>query len=187
MFFSIANIIREKINAGNPPRVLFLENVRGLKTHDKGNTLKVILATLEELGYAYSFDVLNAKYFGVPQNRERLFIIAWYKKLVNVDEFRFPYGIAEDGSTIYDKKKLKEGTLLTKVSDIFEPEKLWILNIPLVIKCGKGIKNAKNETGKTGRDLDIHYSMLIVHIRVLFLLDIGKMEAKYLLINQKRT
>ena len=45
--------------------------VRGLKTHDKGNTLKVILATLEELGYAYSFDVLNAKYFGVPQNRER--------------------------------------------------------------------------------------------------------------------
>ena len=81
LFFSIANIIREKINAGNPPRVLFLENVRGLKTHDKGNTLKVILATLEELGYAYSFDVLNAKYFGVPQNRERLFIIAWYKKL----------------------------------------------------------------------------------------------------------
>ena len=70
MFFSIANIIREKINAGNPPRVLFLENVRGLKTHDKGNTLKVILATLEELGYAYSIDVLNAKYFGVPQNRE---------------------------------------------------------------------------------------------------------------------
>ena len=43
LFFSIANIIREKINAGNPPRVLFLENVRGLKTHDKGNTLKVIL------------------------------------------------------------------------------------------------------------------------------------------------
>ena len=124
LFFSIANIIREKIKAGCPPKVLFLENVRGLKTHDKGNTLKVILATLEELGYAYSFDVLNAKYFGVPQNRERLFIIAWYKKLVDVDEFRFPYGIAEDGSTIYDKKKLKEGTLLTKVSDIFEPERI---------------------------------------------------------------
>lgn len=42
----------------------------------KGETLKTILATLEELGYAYSFEVLNAKYFGVPQNRERLFIIA---------------------------------------------------------------------------------------------------------------
>lgn len=81
LFFNIANIIKEKISAGSPPKVLFLENVRGLKTHDQGNTLKVILATLEELGYKYSFEVLNAKYFGVPQNRERLFIIAWYKKL----------------------------------------------------------------------------------------------------------
>lgn len=94
---------KKKINAGYPPRVLFLENVRGLKNHDKGETLKVILATLEELGYGYSYEVLNAKYFGVPQNRERLFIIAWYKKLINVDEFNFPYGISEDGSTIYDK------------------------------------------------------------------------------------
>ena len=90
LFFNIANIVKEKIEAGTPPRVLFLENVRGLKNHDKGNTLKVILATLNELGYGYSYNVLNAKYFGVPQNRERLFIIAWYKKLVNVDEFRFP-------------------------------------------------------------------------------------------------
>lgn len=122
LFFSIANIIKEKINAGAPPRVLFLENVRGLKTHDKGNTLNVILATLEELGYAYSYDVLNAKYFGLPQNRERLFIIAWYKKLVDIEEFKFPYGIAEDGTIIYDKKQLKEGTIQTKVSDIFEPQ-----------------------------------------------------------------
>ena len=45
--FNIANIVREKINAGVPPKVLFLENVRGLKNHDKGNTLNVILATLE--------------------------------------------------------------------------------------------------------------------------------------------
>lgn len=121
LFFNIANIVKEKIQAGYPPRVLFLENVRGLKNHDKGNTLKVILATLDELGYGYSYEVLNAKYFGVPQNRERLFIIAWYKELVNADSFKFPYGIALDGSTIYEKEKLKEGTLPTKVSDIFEP------------------------------------------------------------------
>ena len=73
LFFNIANLVKEKIASGYPPRVLFLENVRGLKNHDKGNTLKVILATLEELGYRYSYEVLNAKYFGVPQNRERLF------------------------------------------------------------------------------------------------------------------
>ena len=45
LFFNIANLVKEKIQAGYPPRVLFLENVRGLKNHDKGNTLKVILAT----------------------------------------------------------------------------------------------------------------------------------------------
>lgn len=54
-------------------------------------------------------------------------------------------------------------------------------------KMWEGHQKRKERNRKTGRDLDIHYSMLIVHIRVLFLLDIGKMEAKYLLINQKRT
>lgn len=121
LFFNIANLVKEKIKEGYPPRVLFLENVRGLKNHDKGKTLKVILATLEELGYGYSYEVLNAKYFGVPQNRERLFIIAWYKDLVKIDSFHFPYGIAENGSTIHDRDKLKSGTLRTRVSDVFEP------------------------------------------------------------------
>lgn len=124
LFFNIANIVKEKIDAGAPPRVLFLENVRGLKNHDNGNTLKVILATLEELGYGCSYEVLNAKHFGVPQNRERLFIIAWYKKLVNIKSFRFPYGIAPDGSIIYEKEKLKDGTLPTHVSEVFEPTEI---------------------------------------------------------------
>ena len=49
LFFNIANLVKEKITSGYPPKVLFLENVRGLKNHDKGKTLQVILATLEEL------------------------------------------------------------------------------------------------------------------------------------------
>lgn len=122
LFFNIANLIKEKIEAGHPPRVLFLENVRGLKNHDKGKTLNVILATLQELGYNYSYEVLNAKHFGVPQNRERLFIIAWYKDLVDVDSFKFPYGISEKGEIIYDKKELKKGTLSTCVKSIYEPQ-----------------------------------------------------------------
>lgn len=122
LFFNIANIVREKIKSGHPPKVLFLENVRGLRSHDHGNTLKVILATLGELGYGYSYDVLNAKYFGLPQNRERLFIIAWYKELIDEESFRFPYGISPDGQVIYDRADLKKGTLATRVSDIFEPE-----------------------------------------------------------------
>jgi DNA (cytosine-5)-methyltransferase 1 len=123
LFFNIANIVKNKIETGNPPKVLFLENVKGLKSHMKGETLKTILATLDELGYAYNYDVLNAKYFGVPQNRERLFIIAWYKDLVNVETFKFPYGITPNGDTIYEKSKdLADKVIKTKVSDIFEPE-----------------------------------------------------------------
>lgn len=123
LFFNIANIVKQKIEAGTPPKVLFLENVKGLKTHMRGETLKTILATLDELGYSYNVEILNAKFFGVPQNRERLFIVAWYRDLVNVEEFHFPYGIAPDGSTIYEKSKdLPEKVIKTKLSDIFEPE-----------------------------------------------------------------
>lgn len=137
LFFNIVNIVKAKIEAGRPPKVLLLENVKGLKNHQKGETLKVILATLEELGYRYKIEVLNAKYFGVPQNRERLFIVAWYKDLVNAEDFKFPYGIDSAGKTIYDKSNISTKARPTKVSDIFEPnssidpsftisDKMWI-------------------------------------------------------------
>ncbi len=137
LFFSIANIIKHKIDTGCPPKVLFLENVKGLKNHMKGETLKTILAVLDELGYAYNYEVLNAKYFGVPQNRERLFIIAWYKDLIPIKKFHFPYGIRPDGTLIFEKSKdLADQVIQTKVSDIFEPapidsyytisDKMWI-------------------------------------------------------------
>ena len=57
------------------PKYLFLENVKGLLNHDKGNTFEVILSALDELGYDVEWQVLNSKDFGVPQNRERVFII----------------------------------------------------------------------------------------------------------------
>lgn len=157
LFFNIANIVREKIKAGVPPKVLFLENVRGLKNHDNGNTLKVILATLDELGYNYSFCVLNAKYFGVPQNRERLFIVAWYKKLVDAGEFRFPLGIAPDGSTIYEKEKLKDGTMSTKVSDIFEPDETRDPKFTISDRMWIGHQNRKERNKQRGKGFG--YSM----------------------------
>ena len=58
------------------PKYLFLENVKGLLNHDNGNTFEVIISTLDELGYDVEWQVLNSKDFGVPQNRERVFIIA---------------------------------------------------------------------------------------------------------------
>lgn len=136
LFFNIANIVKFKKEHGHAPKVLFLENVKGLKMHDKGNTLKVILGTLDELGYAYKVEVLNAKYFGVPQNRERLFIIAWDKDQIPDGDFKFPYGIDSKGKTIFDKERLADA-IETHVSDIFEPretidpkftisDKMWI-------------------------------------------------------------
>lgn len=70
LFFEIArfaNILR--------PRYLFLENVTGVLSHDNGNSFETILGALDEIGYDAEWDVLNSKNFGVPQNRERVFII----------------------------------------------------------------------------------------------------------------
>lgn len=70
LFFEIArfaSILR--------PKLLFLENVKGLLNHDKGNTFKTIIRALDELGYDVEWEVFNSKHFGVPQNRERVFII----------------------------------------------------------------------------------------------------------------
>jgi DNA (cytosine-5)-methyltransferase 1 len=70
MFFEIARIAKQI-----EPRFLLLENVKGLLSHDKGRTFAIILSTLDELGYDVEWQVLNSKDFGVPQNRERVFIV----------------------------------------------------------------------------------------------------------------
>jgi len=70
MFFEIVRILKVK-----RPKTILLENVKGLLNHEEGETFKVILQTLDELGYEVQWMVLNSKFFGVPQNRERVFII----------------------------------------------------------------------------------------------------------------
>lgn len=70
LFFDIARILRIK-----RPRLVLLENVKGLLSHENGRTFKVIMSALDELGYNLQWQVLNSKNFGVPQNRERVFII----------------------------------------------------------------------------------------------------------------
>lgn len=70
LFFEIA-----RFTSILKPRLLFLENVKGLLNHDRGNTFEAILSALDELGYDVEWQVLNSKNFGVPQNRERVFII----------------------------------------------------------------------------------------------------------------
>lgn len=71
LFFEIARIARAK-----RPKLMLLENVKGLVSHDGGKTLDTIALALNEIGYAIDFRILNSKHFGVPQNRERIFIVA---------------------------------------------------------------------------------------------------------------
>jgi len=70
LFFEISRVIKQK-----QPRILLLENVKGLLSHDKGQTFFTIISTLDELGYDLQWQVLNSKNFNVPQNRERVFIV----------------------------------------------------------------------------------------------------------------
>ncbi|MCL4942269.1 DNA (cytosine-5-)-methyltransferase [Streptococcus suis] len=93
LFFEIArfaSILR--------PKYLFLENVTGLLNHDNGNTFETILGALDELGYDAEWQVFNSKNFGVPQNRERVFIIGHLRGAGGREVFPFGRGDKEIGS-----------------------------------------------------------------------------------------
>lgn len=85
LFFETLRIIKEK-----QPKVVFLENVKNLVTHDHGNTFKVIREFLVHAGYYIKWKVLNAKEYGnIPQNRERIYIVG-FKDKETFDKFEFP-------------------------------------------------------------------------------------------------
>lgn len=104
LFFDVLRILKEK-----KPKAFLLENVKGLVTHDKGNTLRVILKCLEEeLGYSVFYNVLDAQNFGLPQRRERIIIVG-FRPDQQVDIFLFPQGDNENkvgvGSILEDAPK----------------------------------------------------------------------------------
>jgi DNA (cytosine-5)-methyltransferase 1 len=82
LFFEIARIAKVK-----RPKAMLLENVKGLVGHDGGKTLDTIIQTLDEIGYTVDFEVMNSKYFGVPQNRERIFIVAVRNDLIEPSDW----------------------------------------------------------------------------------------------------
>lgn len=87
LFFDVAEILRRK-----QPKAFFLENVKGLAIHDKGKTLKTILNTLDEVGYVVPEpQILNAMFYGVPQHRERIYIVGFRKDLgIMAEDFHYP-------------------------------------------------------------------------------------------------
>lgn len=84
LFFDIARIAKK-----HRPKILFLENVKNFATHDNGNTLRVIEETLNDLGYDVNYKVLNSVNYGVPQKRERIYIVCFRKDL-KIRNFEFP-------------------------------------------------------------------------------------------------
>lgn len=96
LFFEIARAAQEI-----KPSLLLLENVKGLLSHDKGRTFRTILSTLDELGYDAEWQILNSKDFGVPQNRERVFIIGHSRRY----RPRFLFPLRRESTTFAPKSK----------------------------------------------------------------------------------
>ena len=140
LFFDVARILKEK-----QPFGFILENVEGLVNHDRANpgdpigrTLATILQTLEELGYKFSWRVLNAKDFGVPQDRKRIYIVG--TKTISPNLENFPV-----------KKKVLEDVLDQGLPTSSSPfVKLVLSHYPIKELYGKSIKD------KRGGDNNIH-------------------------------
>lgn len=98
LFFDIERILLEK-----KPKAFLLENVKQLKGHNKGNTLKVIIQHLNKAGYKVFWDVLKARDFGIPQNRERIYIVGFLDHSVDFN-FPVPLNLPTRVGDILDKK-----------------------------------------------------------------------------------
>ena len=112
LFFDVARIC-----AYHKPKVIFCENVKGLTIHDKGRTFKIITETLEQLGYNVYSQVLNSKDFGVPQNRERIYIVA-FRKDIQSSGFTFP-APTDSTKTIADIMEENVPSVKYYLSDVY--------------------------------------------------------------------
>ena len=132
VFFTVADLIKRKIDKGAKPKVVVLENVRRLLTHDGGNTFKVVKHIMEkELGYKVFYKILNSSDFGVPQTRNRIFIVCFDNQDV---EFTFPETI-DLNCTMHDM-------LEENVNDkYFLSDKI----LKTILSNGTGKYNAKSE------------------------------------------
>ena len=87
LFFDVARIVKEK-----KPKVVFMENVKNFASHDNGKTLSVVKNTMEQLGYSFFYKVLNAKDYGIPQKRERIYMVC-FREDMRVEDFQYPHKI----------------------------------------------------------------------------------------------
>lgn len=133
LFFEVERILREK-----RPKGFILENVEGLVNHDKGRTLQVIIDKLTSLDYKFDFRVLNSKYFGVPQERKRIYIVGSIFEMPNLDNF--PQKESKLGDILESGLPTEETPFIQTLLEHFTIEQLY----------GKSIKD------KRGGSSNIH-------------------------------
>ena len=126
LFFEIERILKEKRPAG-----FLLENVEGLTTHDNGNTLRVILTHLTDLGYKVNYRVLNSKNFGVAQERKRIYIVGARNETVSLTGFKYSKALIKD--ILQASQPISESPFVKRLLDKFTLEQLY----------GKAIKDKR--------------------------------------------
>jgi len=128
LFFEIARILKAK-----KPSYFLLENVKGLLNHDKGKTFSVIIQTLDELGYDFEWMVLNSKFFGVPQNRERVFFIGSLRGKSRREILPF----RETNEKIDAAKEIIKDCNASQCNSVINPKGIF----PTITSCTHGYAN----------------------------------------------
>ena len=145
MFFEIERVLKAK-----KPKVVVLENVKHFKNHDKGRTLQTVIYSLENLGYTVSWQILNAKDFGVAQNRERTIIIG------SLNGIKFDFSKLQKEKPIFIRDILEDN----REFEYLDKNEYTIIENPKVQKSGLifiGYRN-KNIRTKGVRENTIHLS-----------------------------
>ena len=134
LFFRIAEIVKDKIDKGRKPSVIVLETVKGLKTHDKGRTFATIKKILEEdLEYTVFSDILNSADYGVPQTRNRTYIVCFANDKI---KYKFP-----------EKQPLGEDVTLHSLLEDDVDSKYFLSEriLPTILSNGTGGYRGKSE------------------------------------------
>lgn len=151
MFFEVARILKAK-----QPRLLLLENVKGLLSHDEGRTFATIIGTLDELGYDVQWQLCNSKDYGVPQNRERIIIVGHLRGYCRPEVFPLFGTDAEDTEARGDEPRGAQGIAtrhLGRNGGLISPiaSTIQVAEIPHVVvgtlrthKDGEGFRESKS-------------------------------------------
>ncbi len=123
LFFDVARIVNY-----HKPAVLFLENVKNFANHDNGKTLRVVVDTLSAMNYSVYHKVLNTNRFGLPQNRERIYIVAFHNSY-NINKFSFPSQNLFSSLTDVLESNPLDGKIIERDDIVINKEYLPIVNM----------------------------------------------------------